>query len=307
MQYTQLQRSMASGTRIFELLDTDPEVKDIPDAKPLPRVHGEIEFRNVSFAYEPGSDVLKNVNLKIQPGESVAIVGPTGSGKTTMISLLARFYDIERGRGAILVDGYDVRDVTRKSLASQISVVLQEPFLFSGSVRENIKHNHVDVTDEQMIEASKAVGAHDFVMTLENGYDTYLVERGANLSVGQRQLISFARALVANPRIVVLDEATANIDSYTEMQIQRALQKLLEGRTAIIIAHRLSTVRGADRIVVLKFGEVIETGSHTELMNRDGLYAQLYMMNYAALEGSAAPAVSVNGNGRNGKSHAVLH
>ncbi len=295
MQYTQLQRSMASGTRIFELMDTEPEVKDCPDARPLPRVKGKVEFRNVSFAYVHNSDVLKNVSLTIEPGETVAIVGPTGSGKTTMISLLGRFYDVQRGRGAILVDGHDIRDVTRKSLAQQISVVLQEPFLFSGTVRENIKHNHTQVSDEQMIQAAKAVGAHDFIMSLESGYDTYLEERGWNLSMGQRQLISFARALVANPRIVILDEATASIDSYTEMLIQKALQKLLEGRTAIIIAHRLSTVRGADKIVVLRFGEVVEVGAHDQLMEREGLYAHLYKMNYAALEGSAAAPASPNG------------
>ena len=243
-----------------------------------------MDFRNVSYSYEPGQDVLKNVNLHVEPGETVAIVGPTGAGKTTLVSLMSRFYDVERGRGAILVDGQDIRDVTRRSLAGQMSMVLQEPFLFSTTVRENIKYTHEDATDDQMIAAAKAVGAHDFIMRLEDGYDTPLQERGVNLSVGQRQLVSFARAIVADPRILILDEATANIDSYTEMLIQRALDTLLQGRTAIVIAHRLSTIRGADKIVVLDMGEVVEVGTHDQLMDRDGLYSHLYQMNYAAMK-----------------------
>ena len=298
MQYTQLQRAMASGVRIFQLLDTAPGIVDAPGAKDLPKLRGEVEFQNVTFGYLPGEDVLKDVSLHVSSGETVAVVGPTGAGKTTLVSLLGRFYDVERDQGAILVDGNDVRDWTRKSLASQTSMVLQEPFLFSGTVRENIKYNHTDVTDEQMIQASRAVGAHDFVMRLEDGYDTFLEERGLNLSVGQRQLLSFARAIVANPRILILDEATANIDSHTEMLIQRALQKLLVGRTAIVIAHRLSTIRGADKIIVLDRGQVVETGSHDHLMDNAGLYAHLYQMNYAALEEAvSAPADQVGDGG----------
>ena len=294
MQYTQLQRSMASGARIFDMLDWEPDLVDAPDAVPMPRIKGEIELKDVSFSYVPGEDVLKKVNLHAMPGEVVAVVGPTGAGKTTLVSLMSRFYDLEPGRGAILVDGRDIRSVTRNTLAGQMSMVLQEPFLFSGTVRENIKYNHQDVTDDQMVAAAHAVGAHDFISRLENGYDSFLAERGVNLSVGQRQLISFARAIVADPRILILDEATANIDSYTEMLIQRALLRVLEGRTAIVIAHRLSTIRGADKIVVLNFGEVEEVGSHTQLMARNGLYAHLYQMNFAAIE---AP-VNGSDNGR---------
>ena len=283
MQYTQLQRSMASGVRILDLLDAEIDVVDATGAGGLPRIKGEVEFRNVSFSYVEGDDVLKNINLKVAQGETVAIVGPTGAGKTTLMSLLSRFYEVPRDRGAILVDGHDIRDVTRHSLASQMSMVLQEPFLFSGTVGENIKYNHQDARDEEMIEAAKAVGAHEFITRLEEGYGTFLRERGVNLSVGQRQLLSFARAIVADPRILILDEATANIDSYTEMLIQQALQRLLKGRTAIVIAHRLSTIRGADKIVVLHLGEVVEVGTHQQLIDDDGLYAHLYHMNYASI------------------------
>ena len=284
MQYTQLQRSMASGERIFNLLDTNPDLVDAAEAETLPRLKGEVEFKDVSFSYVPGEDVLSNVSFHIDPGETVAIVGPTGAGKTTLVSLVNRFYDVSLDRGAILVDGRDIRKVTRNSLAGQMSMVLQEPFLFSGTIKQNIKYNHGDVSDEKMVEAAKAVGAHDFIIQLEDGYDTYLQERGVNLSVGQRQLLSFARAIVADPRILILDEATASIDSYTEMLIQRALQKVLKGRTAIVIAHRLSTIRGAEKIVVLHLGKIVEVGSHKELMENGGLYAHLYQMNYAAIE-----------------------
>ena len=278
MQYTQLQRAMVSGTRIFQLMDIQPDIVDAPDAVELPKLRGEVRFDHVNFHYIPGSPVLRDVNLHVRPGQSVALVGPTGAGKTSMTALVARFYDVIDG--AVLVDGRDVRQVTRESLASQMSMVLQEPFLFSASVTENIRYNRVHATSEEIETASRAVGAHDFISELEDGYETILQERGANLSIGQRQLISFARALVADPRVLFLDEATANVDSATEAQIQEALKTLLRGRTSFIIAHRLSTIRNADLVVVLDEGRIIESGAHAQLIAAGGLYARLYEANF---------------------------
>ncbi len=278
MQYTQLQRAMVAGTRIFQLMDIQPDIVDARDAVELPKLRGEVRFDHVNFHYIPGSPVLRDVNLHVRPGQSVALVGPTGAGKTSMTALVARFYDVIDG--AVLVDGHDVRQVKRESLASQMSMVLQEPFLFSASVTENIRYNRVHATSEEIELASRAVGAHDFISELEDGYETILQERGANLSIGQRQLISFARALVADPRILFLDEATANVDSATEAQIQEALKTLLRGRTSFIIAHRLSTIRNADLVVVLDEGRIIESGVHTQLIAKGGLYAHLYEANF---------------------------
>ena len=283
-QYTQLQRSMASGSRIFDLMDRDPDMVDSENAEKMSTLKGEIEFKDVRFSYVEGEEVLKGINLKINPGETVAIVGPTGAGKTSLVSVLSRFYEVEKDSGSVLVDGVDIRGVKRQSLVSQMSTVLQDPFLFSGTVKENIKYNHTEASEEQMVVASKAVGAHDFILELEDGYDTFLSERGNNLSLGQRQLLSFARAIVADPKILILDEATANIDSHTEILIQNALRNLLEDRTALVIAHRLSTIRGADKIVVLQEGQIIEVGKHDELMDKEGLYNHLYNMNFATMD-----------------------
>lgn len=282
MQYSIMQRAMAAGRRIFEVMDVPIDVKDKPNAVSLERTDGSIEFRNVTFGYVRNRPILQDVNFRVNPGETVALVGPTGSGKTSITSLAHRFYDV--WEGSVLVGGYDVRDVTQESLGREIAMVLQEPFLFTGTILENIRYRTVDATRDAIEEAARAVGAHEFIIQLPNGYGTKVEQGGGNLSLGQRQLLSFARALVADSQILVLDEATANIDSYTELQIQRALRRLLEGRTGLVIAHRLSTIRGADRIIVLQNGRVIETGRHDDLMERGGLYAKLYSMNYASFD-----------------------
>ncbi|HEV7346419.1 MAG TPA: ABC transporter ATP-binding protein [Devosia sp.] len=283
MQYSIMQRAMTSGRRITEVLDIPTSIKDKPGAVALTRdMDGSVEFRDVVFGYSEDRPVLNKVSFKVNPGETVAVVGPTGSGKTSAMALVHRFYEVQSG--AVLVGGHDVRDVTQESLGEQVAMVLQEPFLFTGTVFDNIRYNKSSATREDVIAAAQAVGAHEFISRMPDGYDSVLEQRGSNLSLGQRQLLSFARALVADAKILVLDEATANIDSYTERQIQKALLTLLEGRTGMVIAHRLATIRGADRIIVLQNGELIETGNHDQLMAQKGLYARLYNMNYASFD-----------------------
>ncbi|MBD8065783.1 ABC transporter ATP-binding protein [Devosia sp. PTR5] len=283
MQYSIMQRAMTSGRRITEVLDLPVTIADKPNAVTLTSdMDGSVEFRNVVFGYDPKRPVLKNVSFKVNPGETVALVGPTGSGKTSAMALVHRFYEVQEG--AVIVGGHDVRDVTQDSLGAEVAMVLQEPFLFTGTIFENIRYNKAGATLDDVVTASKAVGAHEFVERLPEGYNTVLEQRGSNLSLGQRQLLSFARALVADAKILVLDEATANIDSYTERQIQKALEILLRGRTGMVIAHRLATIRGADRIIVLQNGEKIEEGNHDQLMELGGLYSRLYNMNYASFD-----------------------
>ena len=290
MQYSVMQRAMASGQRLIDVLDVAVDIKDAPDAVDLPcNMDGSVEFKDVTFGYNPANPVLKSVNFRVNPGETVALVGPTGSGKSSAMSLLNRFYDVQGGR--VLVSGHDVRDVTQSSIGREIAMVLQEPYLFSGTVLENIRYNKDSATKHDVISAAKAVGAHDFIMALPLGYETVMGERGGTLSLGQRQLISFARALVADAKILVLDEATASIDSYTEMLIQKALVTLLTGRTGLVIAHRLATIRDADKIIVLQAGKVLEQGNHDELMALKGLYAQLYSVNYPSFDDLPAGSV----------------
>ncbi len=274
MQYTELQRAMASGHRIFEMLDIHPDITDRPDAVELPPVEGEIRFNNVDFAYEESEEVLHDINLSIKPGESVAIVGQTGSGKSSLVSLTARFYEVKGGK--VTIDGYDVREVTQKSLRKQIGIVPQDPILFTGTVEENIRFGNETVSEKEVIDVAKEVGAHTFISKLKDGYRSQVGQRGGNLSAGQRQLICMARAMLAAPRILILDEATSNIDTHTERIMQRAVKKLAKGRTMLTIAHRLSTVTGADRIVVLERGRLVEEGSHRQLMAKGGLYQKMY-------------------------------
>lgn len=278
--YNTFQATMAASERLFELLDLEPDLVDVPGALPLPQIKGDVEFRDVTFAYkEEGRVVLKGINLHARPGERIALVGETGAGKSTIIRLLSRFYDVTDG--VLTIDGYDVRHVTSDSLRQQLGIVLQDTFLFTGTVADNIRYGRLNATDEEVISASKAVGAHDFISRMTDGYDSEVGESGSNLSVGQRQLISFARALLADPRILILDEATSSVDTATERIIQRALDILMEGRTSFVIAHRLSTIINADQIIVLDHGQIVEQGTHEELLARRGRYFNLYTMQWA--------------------------
>ena len=280
--YETLQSALASGERIFEVLDIEPEITDAPDAQDLGEISGEIRFRHVNFGYDPELPVLHDFDLHARPGDTIALVGATGAGKTTAINLLFRFYDVTSG--SITVDGHDVRRVTQRSLRQRMALVLQEPTLFSGSIHDNIAYGRPTATRDEVIAAAQAVGLHDFVQSLPFGYDTQVEERGGGLSIGQRQLVSFARALLLDPRVLVLDEATSAVDAQTEEYIQRGLETLMAGRTAIVIAHRLSTVQRATEIVVLEHGRVVERGTHDELLDHGGLYHGLHTLGLGTMD-----------------------
>lgn len=279
--YNQLITNIAAAERIFEILDTPSEITDESQAKELPPIKGNVTFENVSFAYPdaPQKKVLDQVSFHIKSGETIALVGPTGAGKTTIVNLISRFYNATEGK--VLIDGHDVKDVTIESLRSQMGIMTQDNFLFSGTVKENIRYGKLDATDEEIIAAAKAVNAHDFIMKMEKGYDTILSERGGGLSIGQRQLLAFARTFVSMPSILILDEATSSIDTKTELLVQKGIETLLRGRTSFVIAHRLSTIQKADRIFVIDNGGILEEGTASELIGRKGAYYQLYMSQFA--------------------------
>ena len=284
--YNQIQAALAGAERIFEILDTAPDQTDLPMALELPRVAGEVQLEHVAFSYVPGVPVLKDVSIHAHPGERIALVGHTGAGKTTLVNLLSRFYDLDEG--TIRIDGVDIRAVSRDSLRRQLGVVLQQSFLFSESVTENIRYGRLNATDEEVFAAAGLAHADGFIRRLPQGYDTVLAERGANLSEGQRQLITIARAILADPAILILDEATSSVDTRTELHIQKALQELMKGRTSFVIAHRLSTIANADQLIVIDQGRVVERGSHAELLALEGVYYRLYTSQFR----DRAPAVA---------------
>ena len=276
--YNQIITNIAGAERIFEILDTKPQIADDTGVSELPPVEGSVTFDDVSFSYDGEKNVLDHVSFHVKPGQTIALVGPTGAGKTTIVNLISRFYDIQKGR--ILIDDYDLKKVSIESLRQQMGVMTQDNFLFSGTIRENIRYGRLDATDEEIIAAAKAVNAHDFIMKLEKGYDTELSERGGGLSIGQKQLLAFARTMVSDPRILILDEATSSIDTNTELLVQEGIEQLLKGRTSFVIAHRLSTIQKADRIFVIDDGRIIEEGNAQELMAKKGFYYDLYMSQF---------------------------
>ena len=281
-QVTMLQSALAGAERVFEVMDTEPEPEDAPDALPLKSPKGHVEFEDVTFGYAPDVKILKDVSFEALPGQTIALVGPTGAGKTTIVNLLMRFYDIDSG--VIRIDGEDIRHYKRQDLRDSLGMVLQDVYMFAGTVRDNIAYGKLDATDEEIVRAAKAANCHDFIMRLPNGYNTDLAEDAANLSQGQRQLLSIARAILANPAVLILDEATSSVDTRTEMNIQQAMIALMKGRTSFVIAHRLSTIRGADQILVIQDGRIVERGTHEQLLEKKGVYAGLLNSQYRGLE-----------------------
>ena len=281
--YNNIVTNISAAERIFDILDTEPEIMDQEGVEELPDIKGEVEFEHVSFSYNDESDkyVLDDVSFQIKPGETIALVGPTGAGKTTIVNLISRFYDSKKGR--VLIDGYDIKEVSLYSLRRQMGIMTQDNFLFSGTIKDNIRYGKLNATDEEIIAAAKAVNAHDFIMKLEKGYDTEISERGARLSIGQRQLLAFARTMVSEPRILILDEATSSIDTHTEILVQQGIEELLKGRTSFVIAHRLSTIKKADKIFVVDKGKICEAGNHEELMERKGAYYELYQAQFRSI------------------------
>ncbi len=283
--YNQVVTNLSAAERIFDIMDTQPDIASENDAVELPPIKGEVKFEDVSFIYDKGTPaetrVLENVSFTIKPGETIALVGPTGAGKTTIVNLISRFYDIDSGK--IFIDGYDLTEVSLESLRRQMGIMTQDNFIFHGTVRDNIMYGKLDASEEEMIAAAKAVNAHDFIMKLENGYDTVLKEKGAGLSIGQRQLIAFARTMISDPKILILDEATSSIDTHTEILVQKGIEALLKGRTSFVIAHRLSTIQNADRIFVINGGGIMEQGTPKQLLEKKGAYYDLYMAAFAEL------------------------
>ncbi|WOO34553.1 ABC transporter ATP-binding protein [Anaerocolumna sp. AGMB13020] len=279
--YNQLVTNISGAERIFEIMDTDPDINDENDSKELPQIKGEVYFDHVTFAYDKDTQVLNDVSFHIKPGETIALVGPTGAGKTTVVNLISRFYDIQEGN--IYIDGNNIRNVSIESLRMQMGIMTQDNFLFSGTIKDNLKYGKLDATDEEIIAAAKAVNAHDFIIKMEKGYDTELKERGAGLSAGQKQLLAFARTMVSMPKILILDEATSSIDTHTELLVQQGIEVLLKGRTSFVIAHRLSTIQKADRIFYIDNGGIVEEGSPKELLEKKGAYYELYMAQFKNL------------------------